>query len=107
MTQLLSSPSPGAHLYLMAEGSTGRCTSLAQLAAHLSGYMVFKINPSALVGFPDYSLDSFKADLVKAYTKAGVKVSPVQKILFTVDLQNIQHELKCWEFFHKDQPVGC
>ena len=47
---------------------------MANLAAHLCGYTVFKISPSPIASAVEYKMDSFKADLVNAYMKAGVKV---------------------------------
>ena len=51
---------------------------MANLAAHLCSYEVVKINPSPISAAQTYKLDTFKADLVSAYTRAGVKVGKIK-----------------------------
>ena len=75
LARIISSPHEVAHSVLVADGCVARCAVVASLAAHLCGYSVFKINPSPIASAEDYKLDIFKADLVAAYTRAGVKVS--------------------------------
>lgn len=74
LARLISSPHEVAHCVLVAEGCPGRCVIIANLAAHLCGYSVYKINPSPISSAAEYNMDSFKSDLVNAYMKAGVKV---------------------------------
>lgn len=74
LVRVLQCPHECGHALLISQGSPGISTNLAQLAAHLCGYLVFRINSSALSAADRYTLDSFKADLVSAYTRAGVKV---------------------------------
>ena len=74
LVRVLQCPHECGHALLISQGSPGISTNLAQLAAHLCGYSVFRINSSALSAADRYTLDSFKADLVSAYTRAGVKV---------------------------------
>lgn len=74
LARMISSPHEVAHSVLVADGCVARCAVIASLAAHLSGYTVYKINPSPISSAQDYKLDAFKADLVSAYTDAGVKV---------------------------------
>lgn len=75
LVRVLQCPHECGHALLISQGSPGISTNLAQLAAHLCGYSVFRINSSSLSAADRYTLDSFKADLVSAYTRAGVKVS--------------------------------
>ena len=60
---------------MVSEGSPGRCCVMANLAAHLCGYVTYKINPSPVSSPMQYKMESFKSDLVTAYTRAGVKVN--------------------------------
>ena len=64
-------------------------TNLAQLAAHLCGYSVFRINSSALSASDRYTLESFKGDLVSAYTRAGVKVTESSLICLSPSIPNV------------------
>ena len=75
LVRVLQCPHECGHALLISQGSPGMSTNLAQLAAHLCGYSVFRINSSALSASDKYTLDSFKGDLVSAYTRAGVKVT--------------------------------
>ena len=74
LVRVLQCPHECGHALLISQGSPGMSTNLAQLAAHLCGYSVFRINSSALSTSDRYTLDSFKSDLVSAYSRAGVKV---------------------------------
>ena len=74
LSRVIASPHQVAHSVLVAEGSPGLATVIAHLAANLCGFTVFKINPSPVSSDTDYKMDAFKADLVAAYTRAGVKV---------------------------------
>ena len=74
IARIISSPHEVAHLVLVAEGCPGRCTLMANLAANLCGFTVAHINPSPMSSAMQYKMDVFKADLVAAYTRAGVKV---------------------------------
>ena len=71
---MIASPHQAAHVVMVAEGSPGRCFIIANLAAHLCGYTTYKINPSPVSSPVEYKMESFKSDLVTAYTRAGVKV---------------------------------
>lgn len=75
LVRVLQCPHECGHALLISQGSPGMSTNLAQLAAHLCGYSVFRINSSALSASDRYTLESFKGDLVSAYTRAGVKVT--------------------------------
>lgn len=75
LVRVLQCPHECGHALLISQGSPGMSTNLAQLAAHLCGYAVFRINSSALSTSDRYTLDSFKSDLVSAYSRAGVKVT--------------------------------
>lgn len=75
LVRVLQCPHECGHALLISQGSPGMSTNLAQLAAHLCGYSVFRINSSALSTSDRYTLDSFKSDLVSAYSRAGVKVT--------------------------------
>ena len=77
LARLIASPHEVAHCVLVAEGCPGRTTVMAKLAAHLCGFSIFKVNPNPLNIGQEYKLDSFKADLVLAYIRAGVKVSVI------------------------------
>ena len=72
LVRVLQCPHECGHALLISQGSPGLSTNLAQLSAHLCGYSVFRINSS-----DRYTLESFKADLVSAYTRAGVKVQRI------------------------------
>ena len=74
LARVMSSPHEVAHTVLVAEGCPGRCSIIASLAAHLCGYTVSRIQPSPRATSTQYKMDSFKADIVAAYTAAGVKV---------------------------------
>jgi hypothetical protein len=47
---------------------------MVKLAAHLCGFSIFQIHPSAMAQSHEYKIGHFKNDLVQAYNKAGVKV---------------------------------
>ncbi|XP_066025345.1 uncharacterized protein [Pocillopora verrucosa] len=86
LVRVLQSPHECGHALLISQGSPGMSTNLAQLAAHLCGYSVFRINSSALTTSERYTLDSFKGDLVSAYTRAGVKGEHLMLLLPESDL---------------------
>ena len=75
LARIIASPHEVGHCMLVAEGCPGRCTVVVNLAAHLCGFSIFKVNPNPMHVGQEYKLDSFKADLVLAYIRAGVKVS--------------------------------
>jgi len=74
LVRILQSPHECGHAMIVSEGSPGLATKLAQLAAHLCDYSVYRINPSSISANDRYTLDNFKVDLVQAFTRAGVKV---------------------------------
>ena len=74
IARTIMSPHDVGHATLVAEGNPGLSNLFARLAAHLCGFSVFEVNPSPMSASVTYKLDQFKADLVAAYTKAGVKV---------------------------------
>lgn len=86
LVRVLQCPHECGHALLISQGSPGLSTSLAQLAAHLCGFSVFRINSSALTVADKYILNSFKADLVTAYTRAGVKGEHLMLLLPESDL---------------------
>lgn len=75
LARVFASPHEVAHCALIAEGCPGRAVLIANLASNLCGFSVFKINPSPISCPSEYKMDTFKAELVAAYTRAGVKVS--------------------------------
>ena len=75
LVRILLSPHECGHALIVAEGSPGVSVTLARLAAHLCGYSVVQINPSVLTSAEKYEVETFQADLVAYYTRAGVKVS--------------------------------
>ena len=77
LSRTFAAPHGVAHSVLVAEGSPGRCLVIAKLAAHLCGYHIFQINPTQLGASIHAKIEQFKADLVVAYTRAGVKVRPL------------------------------
>ena len=50
---------------------------MVKLAAHLSDFTTFQINSSLNVMNNSNQLELFKAELVSAYTRAGVKVGQI------------------------------
>ena len=74
LVRVVQCPHECGHAMIVSQGSPGLSTTLANLAAHLCDYSVFRINPSAVSSAERYTLENFKADLVSAYTRAGVKV---------------------------------
>ena len=74
LARVIASPHEVAHTVLVAEGCAGRCSIIAQLSAHLCGYTVVKINPISPTATKVQHMEHFQADLVAAYTRAGVKV---------------------------------
>ncbi|XP_020627063.1 dynein beta chain, flagellar outer arm-like isoform X2 [Orbicella faveolata] len=86
LVRVLQCPHECGHALLISQGSPGMSTNLAQLAAHLCGYSVFRINSSALSASDRYTLESFKGDLVSAYTRAGVKGEHLMLLLPESDL---------------------
>ncbi|XP_064650622.1 uncharacterized protein LOC135502065 isoform X3 [Lineus longissimus] len=81
LSRVISSPHEVAHSILVAEGCPGRTSVIVKLAAHLCGFTIFQIHPSAIAQSHEYKIDHFKNDLVQAYSKAGVKGD---KILFLI-----------------------
>jgi hypothetical protein len=73
---MIASPhGEASHFYLVAEGCPSRATTIATLAAHVAGFDVFKLRcASATDSSPRDQLQHFKADLVRLYLRAGVKV---------------------------------
>lgn len=89
LVRVLQCPHECGHALIVALGSPGLSTTLAKLAAHLCDYSVFRINPSSHVSPQVYSVETFKADLVTAYTRAGVKVKTVTfKHIFFLSIIN-------------------
>lgn len=74
ISRTIASPHEVAHTVLVSEGCAGRGTTLVQLAAHLAGFSVVRINPSTMASAQEYKIEQFKGDLVSGYTRAGVKV---------------------------------
>ena len=74
LTRVISSPHKVAHCVLIADGCPGRCRIIASLAAHLAGFSIFQINPSPISNNTAYDIAHYKADIVTAYSRAGVKV---------------------------------
>ena len=63
---------------------------MVKLAAHLSDFTTFQINSSLNVMNNSNQLELFKAELVSAYTRAGVKVGQITIVyLLTVILTMI------------------
>ena len=77
LARVISSPHKVAHCVLIADGCPGRCRIIASLAAHLAGFSVFQINPSPVSNSTPYGMAQFKADIVTAYSRAGVKVGDI------------------------------
>ena len=75
LARVISSPHDTAHCVLVAEGCPGRASTITKLAAHLANFTIYRITPSPIATTHDYDLESFKADLVTGYTRAGVKVN--------------------------------
>ncbi len=74
LARVIASPHEVAHCVLVAEGCPARCSVVAHLASNLCGFSTYKINPSPISSTSEYKMDNFKADLVAAYTRAGIKV---------------------------------
>ncbi|XP_023931015.1 dynein beta chain, ciliary-like [Lingula anatina] len=89
LARIVASPHEVAHTVLVADGDPGRCTIMARLAAHLSGFSVFSINPSPIASPVDYKMDVFKGELSAAYTKAGVRS---EKTLFAIHEEDLLDE---------------
>lgn len=68
-------PHDVGHSLLVADGNPGLSDLFARLAANLCGFNVFEVNPSPITSTITYKLEQFKADMVSAYTRAGVRVS--------------------------------
>ena len=81
ITRVIGSPHEVGHLVLVAEGCPARCFIMATLAANLSGFTIYKIGASPPNSDFKCRMEHFKADLVAAYTKAGVKVNFFRYIL--------------------------
>lgn len=79
LARMIASPHDEAsHFYLMAEGCPSRATTIATLAAHVAGFRIFKLRcASSTDSSPGEHLQHFKADLVRLYLRAGVKVRPL------------------------------
>ncbi|KAK2150977.1 hypothetical protein LSH36_380g01074 [Paralvinella palmiformis] len=89
LARVISSPHEVAHCVLVSEGCPGRTPIIVNLAAHLCGFSVFKINSSPRGSSTDYKLGVFKADIVAAYTRAGVKG---EKVLFLLEDDELSEE---------------
>ncbi|XP_033641711.1 dynein beta chain, flagellar outer arm-like [Asterias rubens] len=88
IARTIMSPHDVGHATLVAEGNPGLSNLFARLAAHLCGFSVFEVNPSPMSASVTYKLDQFKADLVAAYTKAGVKGEKILLLLTDEELLN-------------------
>ncbi|XP_022099208.1 dynein beta chain, ciliary-like [Acanthaster planci] len=88
LARTIMSPHDVGHATLVAEGNPGLSNLFARLAAHLCGFSVFEVNPSPMSASTEYKLDQFKADLVAAYTKAGVKGEKILLLLTDEELLN-------------------
>ena len=90
VARILHSPHKVGHAQLVVDGSPGISFLLVAMAAHLSNYSLFHINPSRLAAPPapsgphrqggkkgddEYRLEHFKAEISAAYKRAGVNVS--------------------------------
>jgi len=67
-----------SHCYLVAEGCPSRANSITTLAACVAGFEPFKLRCSSASpanSSNDGYVESFKADLVRLYLRAGVKVN--------------------------------
>ncbi|CAH1797693.1 unnamed protein product [Owenia fusiformis] len=89
LARVMSSPHEVAHTCLVAEGCPGRCITMAKLAANLCGFQTFKISPSPMTSTVEYKIDTFKSDIVNAYTRAGVKS---EKTLFLIEEEELVDE---------------
>ena len=72
--RVISSPHEVAHMHIIGEGCPGVTSIMVKLAAHLSDFNTCQINSSLNVMNHGNQMDLFKAELVNAYTRAGVKV---------------------------------
>ena len=61
-------------MHIIGEGCPGVTSIMVKLAAHLSDFNTCQINSSLNVMNHGNQMDLFKAELVNAYTRAGVKV---------------------------------
>lgn len=61
-------------MHIIGEGCPGVTSIMVKLAAHLSDFNTCQINSSLNVMNHGNQMDLFKAELVCAYTRAGVKV---------------------------------
>ena len=89
LARVISSPHDTAHCVLVAEGCPGRASTIAKLAAHLANFIVYRITPSPIATPHKYDLESFKADLVTGYTRAGVKVSLINGFCSFTGLERV------------------
>ncbi|XP_033103095.1 dynein heavy chain 9, axonemal-like [Anneissia japonica] len=86
LARTIQSPHEVGHALLVVEGNPGIGDLFPRLAAHLCGFVVFEVNPSPVASPTTYKLNQFKADLVTAYTKAGVKGEKVLLLLTEEEL---------------------
>ena len=89
LARIIGSPHEVGHCLLVAEGCAGRCQTMASIAAHLCGFSILHINASPQNTSQENKLDTFKADLVLAYSRAGVKG---EKILLVIEEEEVVDE---------------
>ncbi|XP_053311944.1 dynein axonemal heavy chain 9-like [Spea bombifrons] len=73
LTRNLGSPNGSAHTMLCGEGCLRTSSSVARLAAHLSGFTVVQIGSHNNADKKDQGAKFLKSQLVDCYVKAGLK----------------------------------
>ena len=77
---------------IISNGFPGLPLSMVKIGAYICGFNLFQIQPSFLVLGEKYTIQHFKADIVNAYTTAGLKVFPPLTLshpdLFLLNCQN-------------------
>ncbi|XP_072166084.1 uncharacterized protein [Diadema setosum] len=86
LARTIMSPHEVGHALLVADGNPGLSNLFARLAASLCGFNVFEISSAPAASSRSYKVDQFKADLVAAYSKAGVKGEKLLLLLTEEDL---------------------
>ncbi|XP_071959570.1 uncharacterized protein [Antedon mediterranea] len=86
LARTIQSPHEVGHALLVVVGNPGIGDLFPRLAAHLCGFIIFEVNPSPVASTKSYKLSQFKADLVTAYTRAGVKGEKVLLLLTEEEL---------------------
>eukprot|EP00794_Sanderia_malayensis_P011163 gene11163-12336_t len=86
LTRILRSPHECGNCLILADGFPGLPLSLIKVAAYTCGFTMYQIQPSAVTLGETYTTQHFKADMVNAYTTAGLKGEKLVFVLNEMEL---------------------